>query len=151
MKVVRVHNRRLSHLSFICKLQALLGLRSHRCVNKLTMESLPKLLERDEDVLDTWFSSGLLPLSCAGWPNTVDDSRYPLDVMETGNDILFFWVARMVMLCSQMTNQPPFRTVILHPMVRDKRGRKMSKSAQWWEEDQSKTHQLSTNREEYRY
>ena len=87
-------------------------------------------VERDEDVLDTWFSSALLPLSCAGWPGTVDEEIYPLDVMETGQDILFFWVARMVMLCSELHphGTAPFKQVLLHPMVRDAQGRKMSKS-----------------------
>ncbi|KAH7482313.1 putative valine--tRNA ligase, mitochondrial [Phytophthora ramorum] len=93
-------------------------------------------LEQDVDVLDTWFSSGLLPLSAFGWPNmSCDDavakdlsSSYPLDVMETGSDILFFWVARMAMLCEEFSGRVPFEKVLLHPMVRDKAGRKMSKS-----------------------
>ncbi|CAI5714967.1 unnamed protein product [Peronospora farinosa] len=93
-------------------------------------------LEQDVDVLDTWFSSGLLPLSAFGWPNTGNDevvaqdlsSSYPLDLMETGSDILFFWVARMAMLCQEFSGRVPFQRVLLHPMVRDKAGRKMSKS-----------------------
>ncbi|POM60207.1 Valyl-tRNA synthetase [Phytophthora palmivora] len=93
-------------------------------------------LEQDVDVLDTWFSSGLLPLSAFGWPNASNDdvvaqdlnSSYPLDVMETGSDILFFWVARMAMLCEEFSGRVPFEKVLLHPMVRDKAGRKMSKS-----------------------
>ncbi|KAG7395796.1 hypothetical protein PHYBOEH_003163 [Phytophthora boehmeriae] len=93
-------------------------------------------LEQDMDVLDTWFSSGLLPLSAFGWPNTSNDAavaqdlnaHYPLDVMETGSDILFFWVARMAMLCEEFSGRVPFDKVLLHPMVRDKAGRKMSKS-----------------------
>ncbi|CAI5709553.1 unnamed protein product [Peronospora destructor] len=93
-------------------------------------------LEQDVDVLDTWFSSGLLPLSAFGWPNTGNDdavaqdlsSSYPLDIMETGSDILFFWVARMAMLCQEFSGRVPFQRVLLHPMVRDKAGRKMSKS-----------------------
>ncbi|KAG3171264.1 putative valine--tRNA ligase, cytoplasmic [Phytophthora cactorum] len=93
-------------------------------------------LEQDVDVLDTWFSSGLLPLSAFGWPNSSNDeavahdlsSSYPLDVMETGSDILFFWVARMAMLCEEFSGRVPFEKVLLHPMVRDKAGRKMSKS-----------------------
>lgn len=87
-------------------------------------------LEQDEDVLDTWFSSGLFPWSVFGWPdNTVDfKAFYPTHLLETGLDILFFWVARMVMMGLQLTGTLPFRQVYLHPMVRDKNGRKMSKS-----------------------
>ncbi|EFA81199.1 hypothetical protein PPL_06036 [Heterostelium album PN500] len=91
-------------------------------------------LERDEDVLDTWFSSGLFPISALGWPSqnkdtVVDLSKfYPLDVMETGSDILFFWVARMVMMCTAITGVAPFKTILLHPLIRDSQGRKMSKS-----------------------
>jgi valyl-tRNA synthetase len=88
------------------------------------------LIEQDPDVLDTWFSSGLWPFSTLGWPNqTADLERfYPTDVMETGYDILFFWVARMVMSAALYTNDIPFHTVYLHGLVRDENGRKMSKS-----------------------
>lgn len=88
------------------------------------------LLEQDEDVLDTWFSSGLFPFSVFGWPNETKDMEafYPTTMLETGYDILFFWVARMVMMGLGLTGKLPFRSVCLHPMVRDKRGRKMSKS-----------------------
>lgn len=87
-------------------------------------------LERDEDVLDTWFSSGLFPFSVFGWPDNNDEFKafYPTSILETGLDILFFWVARMVMMGLQLTDQLPFHTVYLHAMVRDKEGRKMSKS-----------------------
>jgi valyl-tRNA synthetase len=87
-------------------------------------------LERDEDVLDTWFSSGLFPFSVMGWPDQTDDLKafYPTSLLETGLDILFFWVARMVMMGLELTNTLPFHTVFLHAMVRDKEGRKMSKS-----------------------
>jgi len=87
-------------------------------------------LRQDEDVLDTWFSSGLWPFSTLGWPKETADMKafYPTDVMETGFDILFFWVARMIMLGIKMTGKIPFHTVYLHPMVRDEYGQKMSKT-----------------------
>ncbi|XP_032958434.1 valine--tRNA ligase, mitochondrial [Rhinolophus ferrumequinum] len=87
-------------------------------------------LQRDPDVLDTWFSSALFPFSSLGWPQeTPDFTRfYPLSLLETGSDLLLFWVGRMVMLGTQLTGQLPFRQVLLHSMVRDRQGRKMSKS-----------------------
>ncbi len=87
-------------------------------------------LRQEEDVLDTWFSSGLWPFSTLGWPQETPDFKtfYPNDVLETGFDILFFWVARMIMLGHRMTGKFPFHTVYLHPMVRDEYGQKMSKS-----------------------
>lgn len=89
-------------------------------------------VEQDDDVLDTWFSSAIFPLTALGWPDksVVSTDAYPLSLMETGADILFFWVARMVMMCSELhpENGIPFRKVFLHPIVRDRQGRKMSKS-----------------------
>ncbi len=87
-------------------------------------------IEQDPDVLDTWFSSALWPFSTLGWPqNTPDLQRfYPTDVMETGYDILFFWVARMVMSALLYTNDIPFHTIYLHGLVRDEHGQKMSKT-----------------------
>lgn len=87
-------------------------------------------LERDPDVLDTWFSSALFPFSALGWPQETPDLArfYPLTLLETGSDLLTFWVGRMVMLGTQLTGQLPFSKVLLHSMVRDRQGRKMSKS-----------------------
>jgi len=87
-------------------------------------------VERDKDVLDTWFSSGLYPFAVFGWPDKTPDLDrfYPLDIMETGHDILFFWVGRMVMLGIALTGKLPFSEVLLHGVICDSQGRKMSKS-----------------------
>lgn len=82
-------------------------------------------------MLDTWFSSGLFPFSSFGWPDLESKDLagyFPGDLLETGHDILFFWVARMVMMSLFFLNKLPFHTVYLHPMVRDQEGKKMSKT-----------------------
>ena len=87
-------------------------------------------LKQDEDVLDTWFSSALWPFSTMGWPEkTADLERYyPTDVLVTGFDIIFFWVARMIVMGYEFMDEKPFKEVYIHQLVRDKHGRKMSKS-----------------------
>lgn len=95
--------------------------------------SIPKekiSVKWDEDVLDTWFSAGMWPFTIFGWPEKTSDMKsfFPGALLETGHDILFFWVARMVFMAQELTGQLPFKEVYLHAMIRDAHGRKMSKS-----------------------
>jgi len=87
-------------------------------------------LKGEDDILDTWFSSALWTISVFGWPEKTKDFQYfyPTTIRETGYDILFFWVAREIMMCQEMTGKTPFKTVYLHGLVRDKEGRKFSKT-----------------------
>ena len=87
-------------------------------------------LKRDEDVLDTWFSSGLWPFATLGWPEKTPEVKkfYPTSVLVTGFDIIFFWVARMIMLGTEFLKEEPFKNIYVHALVRDEKGQKMSKS-----------------------
>jgi valyl-tRNA synthetase len=107
---------------------------SHATAAELTATECQKCqsknLKQDEDVLDTWFSSALWPFSTMGWPKETETLKtfYPTSVLVTGHDIIFFWVARMIMMGLEFKKDVPFRTIYVHGLVRDSQGRKMSKS-----------------------
>ena len=106
-------------------------IKSVSITSHINLEKTYNYFKQENDVLDTWFSSALWPMANVGWPSnqTQVAQFYPNSIMETGSDILFFWVARMIMFGKYFSHMPPFKTVFLHNLIRDSQGKKISKSA----------------------
>ncbi len=125
-----LNNKRLLKLALKTLDDKLIKLFSIASIYDLSNNGTSNVYYQDQDVLDTWFSSALWPLSTLGWPYNTKDLEvfYPTQTLETGCDILFFWVARMMMFGLYFMHQIPFKEIFLHPIIRDSKGQKMSKS-----------------------